>query len=582
MMPKVLSSDDGIPKFRKKLRSMKKLPSVIFVLLLLVGLPVAVFLVNKVTQLRTGAAPGNVVLSILPLNATIGIGETSDLMVWVNPSTDSVSSMQLVLTYDQTVVQVMDVVPAAFYTDPAPQIGPPLVIQKDLTTPGKIVYSISFPLPQNASTPAYSSSAVAEAVKISVKGLKQGSTQFSFVTTGTGVAITKIADPLGNNLLKTATGNTVNVAGGVRLLFGSTTPVGTQSINTNFTLPVVLNTNGQAVDAVDALVRFDPAVFTAVSVAKNDTSGFSSYPSLTIDNTTGTVSISANVGSGATTTPVNGAAVTLATITMKPKINSSATQITYDFTAGSRNDSNVLAHVTQSGAEPQDILAAVSPVTIVVGTAATASPTGTAIATASPSPTPTDVIVPRDPPTGTGTATGSGKPTASPSPTPTATATASPVAQSITMNLKFQGRTRTGAVLPSSVTVSYRLANTAASTAQTVTVTPNTSAQTTTSLLPGSYVFLVKAPGYLPRRYGSDQTPIVIGTATTTVDFTGATLLGGDFNNDGVINEVDYTLKFLTSFAKVDNIVDLDGSGQVNNLDYGVMRSNWSIAGDSL
>lgn len=93
---------------------------------------------------------------------------------------------------------------------------------------------------------------------------------------------------------------------------------------------------------------------------------------------------------------------------------------------------------------------------------------------------------------------------------------------------------------------------------------------------------LVKVPGYLARRFGSTGSPLQVLSVASTLDFTGTPLLGGDFNNDGEVNEIDYSAYFLPNFRNSNTLVDLDGSGEVNNLDFAIMRSNWGLTADTL
>jgi hypothetical protein len=116
-----------------------------------------------------------------------------------------------------------------------------------------------------------------------------------------------------------------------------------------------------------------------------------------------------------------------------------------------------------------------------------------------------------------------------------------------------------------------------------LSLTTDSSGKVTTQLLPGNYVFLVKTSGYLARRFASSTAPITIGVTTSSIDFTNNPLLGGDLNNDGIINEIDYTTKFFapTIFGTANALADLDSSGQVNNLDFSIMRGNWNLADDT-
>ena len=116
-----------------------------------------------------------------------------------------------------------------------------------------------------------------------------------------------------------------------------------------------------------------------------------------------------------------------------------------------------------------------------------------------------------------------------------------------------------------------------------LSLTTDTSGKVTTQLLPGNYVFLVKTSGYLARRFASSSAPINLVDTTSSIDFTNNPLLGGDLNDDGIINEIDYTTKFFapTIFGTANALADLDSSGQVNNLDFSIMRGNWNLADDT-
>ena len=148
------------------------------------------------------------------------------------------------------------------------------------------------------------------------------------------------------------------------------------------------------------------------------------------------------------------------------------------------------------------------------------------------------------------------------------------------MSFEFQGKTRAGVSKAMDLKISYIKDNAGVPT--NLNLTSNAAGQVTTPLLPGNYVFLVKAPGYLAKRMGTTSAPVVITSTTTTLDFTSSILLGGDLHEDGVVNEVDYTLKFLTAFGLATPLSDLDSSGQVNTLDFAIMRGNWNLTDDTL
>ena len=67
-----------------------------------------------------------------------------------------------------------------------------------------------------------------------------------------------------------------------------------------------------------------------------------------------------------------------------------------------------------------------------------------------------------------------------------------------------------------------------------VNLTTNTNGEATTTLPAGQYKFLVKATGYLDRKFGSQVNPIVLSGGSHYLDLTEILILGGDFNQDVV------------------------------------------------
>ncbi len=339
---------------------------------------------------------------------------------------------------------------------------------------------------------------------------------------------------------------------GARLYFSNPRPANPQKVGSQFAIDVMLDTGGQDVDGVDARIHFDKTILSGVTV---QTSGgvFSSFPANNVDNTNGLVVLSANVGSSTSTSPVNGSDLVVGTILYNPTSASSGTNLTYDFSPGSRNDSNVVLSGTTT--DPVDILESVSNASIVVTATSTATPAPTVVGT-TPTPVP-------------GTTA-----------TPTPIVTATPIGGvSVNLQLGFQGVTRSGANRSRGVTINGR---TSSGTDEfSLNTSTNTNGVALVSLNAGNYRLRIDSPGYLARVFGTTSSPIVIGSSTTLVNLSSTPLLGGDFNNDGVVNDIDYTLHFLTSYGKSSDLVDLDRSGQVNNLDYGVMRTNFNLVDDS-
>lgn len=355
---------------------------------------------------------------------------------------------------------------------------------------------------------------------------------------------------------------------GPKLHFSNPTPANPQSVNSNFTINVLMDTDGQNVSGFDAIVNYDSTVLTAVNATQGSVSQFVSYPSLDV-TTPGTVVISGNVGASSSTS-VNGTDLHVGTITFRPTATSAGTDLNYDFTAGSRNDSNIVLSGSPDG-DPQDILASVESSTITVTTGPTTVPTPTTAPTTPPTPTVTPTAGPGQ------TATPTSTPTTPPTPVATATSTPTSVPNtSVNLNMQFQGLTRSGVNRTKQVTLQRRSAT--GTVYPNITATTDSTGRLTVSIPAGNYIFLADTPGYLAKRYGTFTSPISITDLTTA--FTYPLMLGGDFNSDGIVNEVDYTLHFLPNYRGTSSLVDLDGSGEVNNLDFEAMRSSWGFEDD--
>lgn len=540
---------------------MKKYVQLTLILAMLISIPLAIRNMQGDFSRNSKAATGPGVLRIEPTPITATKDANGMFNVYLLPNGASVSSVELVISYDPAVIQILGVTPGNFFTDPSAQIGSPVEIIKNIATPGRIHYAIGFPLGSN-----YSSTTAGAVAMVSYKALAVATDSPVTIET-TGTPSSMVADINASNVLGSVNNSTVTITGpqGASLSLANVQPASPQVVNRTFTADVVLDTAGQPVSGVDARLAFDPAVMRVTQVVQNPTSAFSSYPSLTFDNVAGTIILSANIGSGPTPPPVNSASEVIGTITFQPTSVSASATVTFDYTSGALNDSNIVLYDPQSQ-QPADILSGVSNLTFVVQAQPTGVPTNTPTPTATPLPTSTPTTVPPNAtPTSIATAT----------PTPTA-----PNAQAVTLRYKLQGKTRAGVSNATAMVLKHRLAN--ATLVTTLNLTGNDLGETIVSLVPGNYVFLIDVPGYLAKKVGTDSQPIAIISGNSLLDLSLTLILGGDFNDDGIINEVDYTLHFLTSYAKNVALVDLDGSGQVNNLDFAIMRNNWNKQDDAV
>jgi len=338
------------------------------IFVILAAIPVTVLLVQVSQELRERAAGGPASLSILPATQTKSVGEVGQVGVYLDPGGANVSSVELVITYDPNVIDVTNILPGPFFTDPAPDIGDPIIITKDLGTPGRIHYALGFPLGSG-----FSSTATLDVALIDFTGKSDGATSLDFDVSSQPSTI--VSDINAQDVLGNAVSGMVNVSGGSRLYFSGPTPPNPQAVSGTFTLDVMADTAGQQVDAVDARIVFDPSVLAVTAVSEGTEPAFVSFPGLDFDNSAGTAIISANIGSGASPTPAQGSALHVGTLTFQVNAVSASSKVSFDFTPGGRNDSNMVLSGTWQTQDPLDILASVTDVDIVIGTGPTVTPT---------------------------------------------------------------------------------------------------------------------------------------------------------------------------------------------------------------
>lgn len=530
---------------------------VLAALFLLLGIPLAIYLI-RIRLVTPNAAPTGSILSVIPKSTSVDPNTNDSFEVWIDPQGENVSSVQLIMTYDPDVITVTDVSPGEFFTSNAGTIGAPLEIIEDVSVPGEIKYAISFPLSANM----YSSSDIAPVAIVSYTSHDTGVTNINFTTEGT--IVSKVNNVSGNNTLIGTNPGTIAVGGGPTLYFSNLAPANPQPVSGEFTVDLLMDTDGNDVSGMDAISSFDPSILQITNIAEGNGSPFALYQDTSFDNTNGKFSISANIGTASDAVAVNGNNLSIATITFEVVGESPGTNISLDFVYGDRNDSNIVSYAAP-GEGTADLLSVVGPATIISEVAQTATPSSSPTPTQTPTPTPSASTTPT--------------PTPSPSPTPTPSPTATPI-ENLTIGLNFQGRDFSSVNKVENLDVAYRSPNSSVIDGKNVSVSANQ--EINFDLVLGDYLVEINAPGYLHKVFGTDVSPLHIVSGIKYLDMTDKPLLGGDFNGDNVVNEIDYSLYFIGQFGSSDNLTDLDGSGRVNNLDYGIMRANWGISGDSL
>lgn len=549
------SSIELAPSFKEKLKLIWSHKTALLGLVLsIVAVIIATDQVQKYQSLKTNAATSPAEIFFNPSADSVTTTEKT-FPVWINSSAVSVGFASIELTFDPSKIILTKEITlnSALTNIPLGASQPPLTVttMAAANATGKINLTLGLPPSTTASPSPRSPLAPSGTFQVATMTLKaiNSTTGSSSVTVNTSNSQLVAMDASVFGLSSTPLALTLNpvvTTSGASLSFSTPTPVNPQVVGTPFTTDMIMNTASNDTYGVDTIVRYDATKLTLNSITPTAGNGFSSYPLSNIDNTAGVAKFSANIGSAVNAAAVNGNNVSIAKLIFTPLVATTSVDLVYEFAAGNRNDSNIIFKNASASQDPIDILTTVTPLSIVAN-----------LPIVSPSPSP------------------SASPSLNPSPSP------DPTASNVTFTFSFQGKTRAGVNRGIPITFSYKTVGQVTPTTRNLTT--NAEGQVIVSLLPGNYSFLVRARGYLARRFASSTAPISIGPGITAIDFTNSPMLGGDLNEDGVVNEVDYTLKFIhpTIFGSADFWADLDNSGQVNTLDFGIMRSNWNLANDT-
>lgn len=280
---------------------------------------------------------------------------------------------------------------------------------------------------------------------------------------------------------------------------------------------VYVSTAGEPIDSVDATINYDPEVFSLMGVEPGnrfDTHTFAPEVS-EIESANGTMQISGVIDPDSQA--VTGNNILLATLTLMPHHNSPDTTITISFEGiGVRNDSNIVRYK-----EAVDILRSV------VNASYSISGTG-------------DNII-----------------------------------ESILFRISLQGRDE--ALTPKARDLSIRFLNTHFDTNRISRRSSNigevslTHTDLQNRLRIGTYDVLIKPNGYLQRRFNISALSI-----NSVIDITDRPFYGGDLNNSGKINGLDWGIYINHFNSEEDELADLDGSGKVTGLDNAFLIINWN------
>ena len=370
---------------------------------------VAVVLVTKEVQkyqsLKTGAAADTAELFFNPASDSVTTAEKV-FPIWVNTAV-GVSFARVELTFD----------PAVLTLTKDPSMLSTVLTQVVEVTPfatanstGKIVVVLGQATGTTAPSGAFQLASLtfkAKTTTTSTSSVTISTTSSQLVNTS-AVAFALTSTPLSLSL------NPVITSTGASLSFSTPIPANPQVVSTPFSTDIMMNTSNQDTYGVDAVVKYDATKLKLNSITPTSGNGFNSYPLSNINNTAGIAKFSANIGSSINAVAVKGNSISIARLNFTPLSATPSVDLTYDFTAGNRNDSNIIFKNASATQDPLDILTVVTPLSIVTNNPAISPSPSPSL---SPSPSPS--IIPS--PSASISPSPSPSPSLSPSPTPVAT-----------------------------------------------------------------------------------------------------------------------------------------------------------------
>lgn len=166
------------------------------------------------------------------------------------------------------------------------------------------------------------------------KKIKNGLTVFCSIISFVSLLFLLAAPYLNKVSEASMVGNTTNA------VLSLSPNTGTYKTNSNFAVDILINTHGQNVVVTSAYLNYSPTLFQVVSPIDISGSIFPTVAENIIDNVNGKVKLTI----GIPTPGVNVTAGKIATLTIKGLTDAApaADNFTFDFTAGSTTDSNVI------------------------------------------------------------------------------------------------------------------------------------------------------------------------------------------------------------------------------------------------
>ena len=199
------------------LPSGKKLLLFGFIVVLLIAIPLTVYLVQQQQKTKSGAAPATT-LGFNPASKTIGVNDTVNLDVMMNPATNQVSFIKLIINYDETKLATAAAGSTVCPTRPNDALCPniaafPSVLQGPIYGPGTISVTLSIGgSPQNI---VQTATRIATLSFQAIASTDPGTTQITIDQPQSQVLSIASTDQFNENVLSTVSPATITITAAV-------------------------------------------------------------------------------------------------------------------------------------------------------------------------------------------------------------------------------------------------------------------------------------------------------------------------------------------------------------------------------
>jgi hypothetical protein len=275
------------------LPSGKKLLLFGFIAVLLVVIPLTVYLVQQQQKTRSGAAPSTT-LGFNPASKTAAVDDTINLDVMMNPGTNQVSFVKLIINYDATKLATAAAGAAICPQKPDDALCPnviafPSVLQGPIYGPGTISVTLSI-----GGSPQNIVQASTKIASLSFKALSPtdpGTTQITIDSQQGQVLSIASTDQFNENVLSSVSPATITITGAV----ASPTPVPTATPNAQAPICESLTLSGAATGTAPYSLTFTATGTSSASTISKVTFNFGDSAVQDVPQSGGPSSVSVQV-----------------------------------------------------------------------------------------------------------------------------------------------------------------------------------------------------------------------------------------------------------------------------------------------